>query len=567
MKRFVIILILFVSLKFVLADITINEVVYNPEGPDNNKEFIEIFSDNYINLSGCIVEDSYSTDTLELLNYYNSQYSLIVEEGFNYSGINASIYSVGATIGNNLNNDEDFIIIKDQNNSILDVLHYYSEWGADDNGNSLCKISNVWQECSPTPGSSNSFSEQDENNCDWTIFIILNRTVFEDPEFQVKVLKLTGEGKANLTVDKWIEDSRGNIVKTYSSWNAENVLNYKTSSKYSPSLAKGDVYFIKAKIVGISCEDTDVSNDFISEMIFISDEQSSTNPNSSMNITKISPSSAEFGDIVKAEINVYRGDTAKYAVYAYVENDEDTVSEKVAMHFKDKFTNYFLTVPIQLNPDCDERYDDGKYNVVLEGLDLKTMSEFEIEGRNDDFCEEAANDDDFVQSSRKSYGYELISSPYEFEIGTECSSKVRLINSGDESLSFDIYSYIYRGSRCYSGEREENLKTVLVKSGKSVDAELINKVLEADPGDYKLKIKIKPEHLVNPKEITRDIKLTAQEKIEEAENQITGNPLTLFRTRDPKIVYESTSYKARNKVTFFLISSLALLTLILLWKK
>jgi len=566
MKRFFIILILFVSIKFVLASTIINEVMYNPEGSDNNKEFIEIFSDNYINLTDYIIEDSYSTDTLELLNYYNSQYSLIVEEGFDYNGINASVYSVGATIGNNLNNNEDLIIIKNSSDIILDVLHYYSEWGANDNGNSLCKISNVWQECTPSPGLSNSFSNQDENNCDWTIFIILNRTVFKDPEFQVKVLKLTGEGKANLTVDKWIEDSKGNVIKTYSSWNPENVLNYKTSSKYSPSLAKGDAYFIKAKIVDISCEDIDVSNDFISEMIFISDEQLNTNPNSSINITKISPASAEFGDIIKAEINVYRGNTAKYAVYAHVENDADRVSEKVTMHFKDKFTNYFLTVPIQINPNCNERYDDGKYNVVLEGLDLKTTSEFEIEGINNDLCEEASNDD-FVESSRRSYGYELISSPYEVEIGNECSSKIRLINSGDESLSFDVYSYIYRGSKCYSGEREENLKTVLVKAGKSVDAELINKVLEADAGDYKLKIRIKPEHLIHPKEITKDIKLISEEKTEESENQITGNPITLFRTRDPKIVYESTSYKARNKVTFFLISSLALLTLILLWKK
>jgi hypothetical protein len=565
MKRFVIILILFVSLKFVLADTAINEVMYNPEGSDNNKEFIEIFSDNYINLTGYIIEDSYSTDTLQLLNYYNSQYSLIVEEGFDYNGINASVYSVGATIGNNLNNDEDLIIIKNSNNTVLDVLHYYSEWGASNNGNSLCKINNVWQECSPTAGLSNSFSDQNEDSCDWTILIILNRTVFEDPEFQVKLLKLTGEGKANLTVDKWIEDSKGNIVKTYSSWNAENVLNYKTSSKYSPSLAKGDAYFIKAKIVDISCDDTNVSNDFIYEMIFISDEQLSTNSNSSMNITKISPNSAEFGDIVKAEINVYRGDTAKYAVYAYVENDEDRVSEKVTMHFKDKFTNYFLTVPIQLKPDCDERYDDGKYNVVLEGLDLKTTSEFEIEGINNDLCEEASNEDDFVTSSRKSYGYELISSPYEAEIGNEIITKVRLINEGDESLSFDVYSYIYRGSKSYSGEREENLKTVLVRAGKSIDDELINEVLDADPGDYKLKIRIKPEHLIHPKEITRDISLTSPAK--ESQNQVTGNPITLFRTRDPKIVYESTSYKARNKVTYFLISSLALLTLILLWRK
>jgi len=568
MKIFVWIFWLLIFIEITVADVFINEVMYNPEGNDNNKEFIEIlFSDETINLTGYIIEDSGSSDVLELLSYYNSSYALIVEEGFNYTGTNASIYSVGATIGNNLNNDEDIVIIKDSNNIILDVLHYYSEWGGYGNGKSLCKIDNIWQECSKTPGLSNSYTNQIPNNCDWAIKVILNRTVFEDPEFQIRVIKLEGEGKANLTVDKWIEDSRGNIEKTYASWNVKDVLNYKTSSKYSPALAKGDAYFIKANITGVSCEDYNVSNNFFSAMIFIVDEEQSTNPNSSIKILEVSPSSAEFGDIIKIKINIYRGDTLKYAVYAYVENeDRNEISEKSTMHFKDRFTNYTLTVPIQLKPNCDEDYENGDYIVIVEGLDKNATADLEIEGINDDLCEEVDVGSDEISGSRKSYSYELVSALAEVNIGEEFNSVVMLGNEGSESIYFDVWSHIYRGNKCYSGDRTENMKKVLVPSGKAVDVELINKVTEAEPGDYKFKIKIKHEDLIYAKEITKDIKLVEVEEIEDKQDFV-GNETILVRYREPKIIYESRSYKTRKKVSHFLISALAVMVLILLWRK
>jgi len=553
-------------LDFVSAAV-INEVMYNPEGNDNNLEYVEIFSDPIINLTGYTIEDAASSDALQLLNYYDSSYVLIVEEGFNYTGINASVYSAGAAIGNNLNNDEDFIIIKDTNNTIIDVMHYYSEWGAYDNGNSLCRINNIWQECSPTPGLDNSHSIQ-TNNCDWTISVILNGTVFEDPEFQIRVLKLNGEGKANLTIDKWIEDSRGNIEKTYSPWNASDVLNYKTSNKYSPALAKGDAYFIKANISQVNCQDTNLSNNFVSAMIFIVSEEQSTNPNSSIKILDVNPSSAEFGDIVKVNINVYRGDTLKYAVYSYIENEDgDEVSEKSTMHFKNKFTNYTLTVPIQTK--CDEDFEDGKHFVVVEGLDNKTTAELDIEGINDDLCKVIISEDDEEDSSgvirRRGYSYELISFPIEINLNKDFKSVVKIGNSADESISFDVWSYVYRGSKCYSGEREDNIQTILVSPENSKDVELVNRVIEAGPGDYKFKIKIKHEDFINPKEITQDIRLIESEEV--TEQDFVENQTVIIRTREPKIVYESSSYKAKNKTVYFLMSALAILTLILLWKK
>jgi len=151
----VIILLLIISVN---ADIVIDEIMYNPEGADNNQEFVELYLDEIINLENYLIEDQNSQDILETLQFIdNSNYALIVEEGFDYNNIQASVYSAGATIGNNLNNDEDTVTIKDPEENIIDEVEYSDELGADNNGMSLCKIDDEWRECISTPGEENDY--------------------------------------------------------------------------------------------------------------------------------------------------------------------------------------------------------------------------------------------------------------------------------------------------------------------------------------------------------------------------------------------------------------------------
>ena len=137
MRVFVLIIIAICLSDIVLADIIINEIMYNQEGKDNNKVFVEIYSEDYIDLSGFIIADSASNDSLVELKYFDSGYSLIVEEGFGYSNINASVYSAGATIGNNLNNDGDSITLFYSNGTIIDSINYSDNLGADGNDYTL----------------------------------------------------------------------------------------------------------------------------------------------------------------------------------------------------------------------------------------------------------------------------------------------------------------------------------------------------------------------------------------------------------------------------------------------
>src|SRR3989338_1284140 len=104
----------------------ITEVFPNPIGDDNNKEFIEIYNPTGVNLSGYVIGDEASNDTLVGLFYENGTYALVVEEGFAWQILNssASIYSAGATIGNNLGNTQDSVFFYDSEKVLLESMQY-----------------------------------------------------------------------------------------------------------------------------------------------------------------------------------------------------------------------------------------------------------------------------------------------------------------------------------------------------------------------------------------------------------------------------------------------------------
>jgi len=571
------ILVLLISLEPTIADVFINEIMYNPSGSDNNKEYIEVFSDEAINLTGYIIEDAESSDTLALLNSHNSQYSLIVEEGFNYSNINASIYSAGATIGNNLNNDGDIILFREPDESILDIVSYSDDWGGNDNGKSLERISieesstdpDNWAESisGGTPGSINSVATS--SGCDWRISAIMNSSVSYDPQWQIRASKLSGDGKANITIKHWVEDSYGEVVKTYSDIEIENALSQSTSSEYNPSLAAGEGYFIKADITDISCEDKDSSNNHISELIFVQGGSGNgSSSESSLHIREVTPNSAEFGDIVKAEIDVYRGNTAKYALYAYVEDDGEKVSEKSTVHIKTKFVNQTIMIPIQLKPNCDGQYNDGKYDVVIEGLDLSDSEEIKIEGITSSLCKESSTTTSSSESeSSKKFEYEIASKPNEIEIGSSFETEVKLTNNDDEDYDIEIWSYVYNGNKCYSGEREENKESFNLKAGETETVTLENTVNEASPGEYSYKVKIRKNDQKTTNDITETLKLVSEAKDSNAsvlENLHKEKGLIPFASE--AIVYESTSFKSKQIIPYLFILALVLLVSIMLWK-
>lgn len=295
------------------------------------------------------------------------------------------------------------------------------------------------------------------------------------------------------------------------------------------------------------------------------EEQEETGDNSIIRIEDY-PDDAEFGETIKVEIYIYKGDTSKYAIYAYVENeDDDRVSEKTTIHAKSKFTEYKMTIPIQLKSNCDGKYDDGEHTIIIEGLGEKDKEDMDIEGITSSLCGSQTTS---TTSSRKKLNYD-ITLPEKFEINKEFSTKVKITNGKSEDISLKIWSYLYRSSKCYSCEsnREENAKEITVKSGEIEEITLKNKVVQAEPGNYRFKVKVQEPQLVNPREFTYDIKLEAAEATEQQSIETTQT-ITGAATKGTSInpIYIANSRTLRNMGIILLIITTILLTVIM-WKK
>ncbi|MEK6835258.1 MAG: lamin tail domain-containing protein [Nanoarchaeota archaeon] len=402
---------------------TISEVMYNPDGNDNNKEFVEIYSNDYNNLTNFSIEDlSGSKDTLKLTYHYNSNYSLIVEDGFNYTGINASIYTIGNTIGNDLHNDKDIIILRDNTEKILDVLAYYDNFGGDDNGKSLEKISlddytnnyANWKESildGGTPGRENSV-------------LSIN---FNDLRINELLPNPKGEDDANIPNGEWVE-IYNNLDKDIDLQNfvLEDDANHKliiSDTNTLPKTIKKKAYsliylnsisgflnndgFERVKLLyGNKIIDeityTNSKEDFswskfenIWKLIKPSpgsdniDEDNSVQGNSFIDIVKVytgNDNTLSFGNEFETRLNVYKGNTSKNSIDIWVQKDDKKVSKVTNFNIYGKFINYTINIPLILDSNCDSKDKDGTYEIIVKGLDSQDKKDVEIKGYDKKLC-------------------------------------------------------------------------------------------------------------------------------------------------------------------------------------
>lgn len=142
---------------------SISEIMYNPEGDDDNYEWVEIYNNGSAdyNISGLMIGDMSSNDTLLKLQggeiLHPGGYAIVGESGINLSLYqNATVFSAGSSIGNGLGNANDTVFLY-LNNTLLDRVNYSSLQGGNGNGKALCRIPDAGQlaECEPTPSAAN----------------------------------------------------------------------------------------------------------------------------------------------------------------------------------------------------------------------------------------------------------------------------------------------------------------------------------------------------------------------------------------------------------------------------
>jgi|GEM_PF-1181372 len=277
---------------------------------------------------------------------------------------------------------------------------------------------------------------------------------------------------------------------------------------------------------------------------------------------------AKFGQTIRVKVNIFKGSTAKSSISLWAEDEHsERISKESKTNIYTYFTNYTLTLPLQLLPNCDHDYPDGNYTLIIEGLDRIDTYPFSVYGITKDMCDYVEIDKSEKSSSGVQYTIDYFHDI--IYLGEEFETNISIENNDDSAHKFEIWSYVYKGSKSYSGEREANKLTAYVGKKSSKIISLNNIVKEADEGVYKFKIKILKDELKTPYELTKDtiiekdLKNTSQSAEETSAELMKGsdsqksikteiqNKTALLS--NPRIIYQSTAVKAKNLAPYLFV--------------
>ncbi|MEK7180159.1 MAG: lamin tail domain-containing protein [Patescibacteria group bacterium] len=148
----------------VSAAVVIDEIMYDLDGSDTDREWVEILNDGNgaIDLTGFKFDDgATSKHGLNAPPKNGGQGSLVIPGGsYAIFADNAAVFLsehpgyTGTVIDTlvDLANTSDTVSLIDSNDNVLETVTYDSTWGAKDDGNSLQKINGLWKSALPTPG-------------------------------------------------------------------------------------------------------------------------------------------------------------------------------------------------------------------------------------------------------------------------------------------------------------------------------------------------------------------------------------------------------------------------------
>ncbi len=416
------------------AEISINEIMANPQGSDNGREFIEIIGTN--NLSDFTIGDNVQNDTLEILQFSDQcNFSLIVEENFDYSNLNCSIYNVGNSIGNGLSNDFDDVYLY-YNFSVVDHVTYTQTI----EGYSYSKFNNFWnfsELINGTPCISNLLVEIEDNSSynntnmnqsdelNYTTNETINNSDFcnvsinislDDAQaiyFQgdkIKFKNLLSNNSFDFIIEYWITDYFNQTLKSKINTSNSNQKQWTVNIDSTFS-----IILVKSKLVYLSCQN--IIENAMSELVLIvanSDELSNEENNNTTSSDNEDETFSENSVVTFEKIsydnykvytigNVYKGNTAKRLFKFYIEcqnnKNKSTSSEEIKFYLtKYETLDFDETMYItELIEECVTQPI-----LVYEGLELSGSEEI-----NDCNISNDELNSNFIQNNDLSFGLQI----------------------------------------------------------------------------------------------------------------------------------------------------------------
>lgn len=554
--------------------IVINEILPNPE-EYSDAEWIELYSNEILNLSGWKLDTTGQTYTFG--NVIIADFLIVTKNKTSFLSLwpSAPQEKIIEWTGMGLNNGGESVSLLNQS-TIIDTTTYPSF--SSHLGKSWARLENgTFVVCSnPTPLAENNCSQQQEKyieliypqevECNENFSITFKAFNFEDGIYDIKIDILDAYDETHRigkvwNGTKWLStNSYVNSVLNVTNGNGTATLTYKVENFEGEAI-------LRPRIRKTNSSTYEQFDDY---SLLVNCEQS----NQEESFIKIidAPDEAKFGDEIEIELEVYKGDTTKYAVYVYVQDEnEEKVSDKITLHFYDKFANYEEKVSLTLK--C--KNEKGIYEIVAEGLDTKDTKEIELTE-----CNESVEENASEGITMGDFTY-IINVPNTIYINKEFSVEVKIMSKASQEQEFLVWSYVYRGSVCYSCSdtitRESNAKAIVVQPNSFAEVELQNIVKEAELGTYKIKIKVQQQGLKTPKEFSYDIILDSlegslEESSEGTEENIQTNLLhkSSYQTHSQyshSQTIKTESFSLLETLPYILVSTALILAIYLVIKK
>ncbi|MBU0757056.1 MAG: lamin tail domain-containing protein [Nanoarchaeota archaeon] len=467
----------------------------NNEGTNSQDTSLEVFLDDVLNLN--VLYDklfkvtnhahvSGTTDEIFVMVLYNvsDEGNLLKQDVFN---VTVNSYTTSGT--------GDYIFNETGNYTVCGAIVNASINDTNPENDFACKVVDVIDTSGITCNISLSIEFEDAE-----------KQIFNDSE-SIGFYNVLSNESFVYEIRYWVEDLFGNIIKTpYATTNTN-------KKSYTPHLTEADeVMFIKSEITYLACNDTDLEDNYAEKMIIVKGEKNMGSAIEIIDIDLGTDGKAKFGEFIKARVNVYKGNTSKNSVTFWVEDDCEKISYITYSNIYSGYLWTEYTVPIRLKPNCGKGYDDGYYTLFVSGLDVNASERIEVGGITSTLCSSSSSSSgkksttsSAVSDSERIEPYELIEYVDEFSVDERVNQRLMLRNIDTLPHDFTVWSYVYRGSKSYSGERTENQKTYSLKPDEEKTIELTNGLFEISEGDYKYKVKIIKDDQKTEHELTEDI--------------------------------------------------------------
>lgn len=622
--NYIICLCIFLSLPFVSAAIEINEVMYAPSeavGGQYN-EWLELFNSDSedVNLSLCFLDGQplpsliipphdyviiARKPDLFLKNYlYNHT---VIEQSLSFYNDKPDTIVLNGTCSSQVN----YTFSKESYNYVGDfqkdhTLERRSDgtWeesmtlgGSPGRQNSIWDIETISSNISTNTSFNVTIPLPETESCNIKLSLvgepIINST---NLNFSITA-ENTGNTSIDITVKGKIEDLEGKTIKEYSPWTNRS-LSKSLQQKYSPSIDTG-AYLVTFSLENMSCTNRDPSDNTVQKIFARPPVPLPSNSTISIeNISLGSDRKARWGEQLSVRLKVYKGNETKNEVRLWAESESTKVSKTTSFLLSEKYHTSSLTLPLQLDSQCETKNQPDQITIIVAAFGQHVEERVSLSDLPSSLCKTVSSPTTVStnSSSRTSRAASItLDAPPSVRAGSavRITAKVKGAVTSASSLNYKLSGSIYSGKKCYSCANnthtpDHDSESLSLGSAEEQEQDLLLKV---DPttkeGKYKVKVFLQQEDLKTPKTATLEIyvlplfvenTLSTRNSSTPLLSSPSPPPLTAIPTLEYSplpnpisqrgiIVYESTSAKAKRATPYFLIISLALLTLSISFRK